>query len=106
MRIFNSLIVPKNLIEGTLWDFFNIRSVAKNQNKLKRGPFEDITKIFEKEVSQSRKKGGVSYCRKSENLLLRNTCKKLAHTHGLRVVARKKKHPPFPITLAYRKCNK
>ena len=60
--------------------------------------------------------------------------KKLAHTHGfehepsglkskhlttrprtretcvlpreIRVVARKKKHPHFPITLAYRKCNK
>ena len=33
MRIFNSLIVPKNLKEGTLWDFFNIRSVAKYQKK-------------------------------------------------------------------------
>ena len=108
--------------------FFNTRSVAKYQ-KLKGGPFEDILKIS---VSQSRKKGGVSYCRKSENLLLRNTCKKIAHTHGFehepsglkskhlttrprtpelcdlrvetRVVAREKKHAHFPITLAYRKC--
>ena len=38
--------------------FFNIRSVAKYQNKLKGGPFEDIKKFSKK--SQSRKKGGVS----------------------------------------------
>ena len=59
MRIFNSLIVPKNLKEGTLWDFFNIRSIAKDQNKLKGGPFEDIKK-FSKKFHQARKKGGVS----------------------------------------------
>ena len=46
MRIFNSLIVLKNLKEGTLWDFFNNRSVAKYQNKLKGGPFEDIKRTL------------------------------------------------------------
>ena len=38
--------------------FFNIRSVAKYQNKLKGGPFEDI-KNFSKSLTKS-KKGGVS----------------------------------------------
>ena len=51
--------MPKNLKEGTLWDFFNIHSVAKYQNKLKGRPFEDIEK-FSKKVSQSRKKEEVS----------------------------------------------
>ena len=71
--------------------------------------------------------------KKVRNLCFGILVKKLAHTHGfehetsglkskhlttrprtretcelpreIRVVARKKKHPHFPITLAYRKCN-
>ena len=39
MRNLNSLIVPKNLKEGTLWDFVNIHSVAKYQKK-KEDPLE------------------------------------------------------------------
>ena len=54
MRIFNSLIVPENLKEGTLWDFFNISSGAKYQNKLKGGPFGEIKKFSEKK-SQPKK---------------------------------------------------
>ena len=123
MRIFNCLIVPKNLKEGILWDFLTF-VLLQNINKLKGGPFEDI-RNFRKKVSQSRK---------SENLLLRNICKKkLAHTHGSNTnpvgwkasilpldherlnyatcglkrerCRAEKKHPHFPITLAYRKCN-
>ena len=59
MRIFNSLIVPKNLKEGTRLGFFNIRSVAKHQNKLKGGPFEDSRKFSKKSLTEP-KKGGVS----------------------------------------------
>ena len=47
MRIFNSLIVPKNLKEGTLSGFLNIRSVAKYQ-KMKGGIFGDMKKKCEK----------------------------------------------------------
>ena len=47
IRIFNSLIVPKNLKEGTLWDFFNIRSVAKYQKKM-GGIFGDMKKNCKK----------------------------------------------------------
>ena len=56
MRIFNSLIVPKNL-KGTLLGFFNICSVAKYQNKLKGGPFEDIIKFSKKKSHKAEKKG-------------------------------------------------
>ena len=47
-----SRIVPKNVKEGTLWDFLNIDSVAKYQN-LMGGT---IKKIRKKSVSQCRKK--------------------------------------------------
>ena len=75
-RIFKSHSAEKS--ERDPLGFFNIRSVAKYQNKLKGGPFEDIKNFSKKKVSQSRKKGRVSYSRKSENLLLRNTCKKIS----------------------------
>ena len=55
MRIFKSHSAEKSERRDPL-GFFNIRSVAKNQNKLKGGPFEDIKK-FSKKVSKSRKKG-------------------------------------------------
>ena len=54
MRIFNGLIVPKNL-KGTLWDFLTF-VVVEYQKKLKGGPFGVIEK-FSKKVSQSRKGG-------------------------------------------------
>ena len=57
MRIFNSLIVAKNVKGGPL-GFFNIHSGAKHQ-KIEGGPFEDFKK-FRKKVSQSRKRGGES----------------------------------------------
>ena len=112
--------------------FFNIRSVAKYQANWWENPLKTLKK-FRKKVSQSRKGVGVSVP-KSENLLLRNTCKKLVHTHGLehepsglkskhlttrprtpglcdlraetRELSSGKKHPHFPITLAHRKCKK
>ena len=40
MRIFNSLIVPKNVKGGPL-GFFSIHSVAKHY-KIEGGPFEDF----------------------------------------------------------------
>ena len=54
MRIFNSLIVPKN-VKGDPLGFFNIHSGAKHQKK--GGPFEDFEKF---RVSQSQKRGGES----------------------------------------------
>ena len=56
--------------------FFNIRSVAKYQNKLKGGPFEH-KKISQKKSHKAEKREE-SQCLKSENLLLRNTCKKIS----------------------------
>ena len=67
MRIFNSLIVPKNLKEGT---------VAKYQKKMKRGPFETKKshKAEKREESHSVEKVG-TFC-------FGKLVKKLAHTHG------------------------
>ena len=44
MRIFNSLIVPKNLKEGTLWDFLTF-VLLQNTKKMKGGIFGDMKKI-------------------------------------------------------------
>ena len=57
MRIFNSLIVPKNVKGGPL-DFFNVHSVAKHQ-KIEEGPFEDFKK-FRKKSHKAEKRGGES----------------------------------------------
>ena len=54
MRIFNSLIVPKNVKGGPL-GFFNIHSVAKQQ-KNRRGALLKLRKNSKKK-SQNRKKG-------------------------------------------------
>ena len=63
MRIFNSLIVPKNL-EETLLNFLTF-VLLQNTKKMKRGPFGDIKKIFENKSQKAEKGGGgVSYCRK------------------------------------------
>ena len=47
MRIFNSLIVPKNLKEGTLWDFLTF-VLLQNTKKMKGGIFGDMKKIAKK----------------------------------------------------------
>ena len=85
MRIFNSLIVLKNLKEGTLWDFFNNRSVAKYQNKLKGGPFEDIKrtlKNFSKKSLTKPKREESHSAEKVRTFCFGILVKKLAHTHG------------------------
>ena len=52
MRIFNSLIVPKNLKEVTLWDFLTF-VMLQNTKKMKGGISGDMKKNCEKK-SQSR----------------------------------------------------
>ena len=47
MRIFNSLIVRKNLKEGTLWDFLTF-VLLQNTKKMKGGIFGDMKKNCEK----------------------------------------------------------
>ena len=47
MRNFNSLIVPKNLKEGTLWDFLTF-VLLQNTRKMKRGILGDMKKIAKK----------------------------------------------------------
>ena len=47
MRIFNSLIVPKNLKAGTLWDFLTF-VLLQNTEKMKGGIFGDMKKNAEK----------------------------------------------------------
>ena len=53
MTILNSLIVPKNLKGGTLWNF-QTSIMFQNIKKIEGGPFGTIKKIFEKK-SQSQK---------------------------------------------------
>ena len=70
MRIFNSLIVPKNLKKDTLLNFLTI-VVLQNIKKMKGGPF------FENKSQKAEKgEGGSHMVEKSENLLLRKFCKK------------------------------
>ena len=57
MRIFNSLIVPKNVKGGPL-DFFNIHSVAKHQ---KIGDPLKTLKNFEKSLTKPKKGRGKSH---------------------------------------------
>ena len=52
MTILNSLIVPKNLKEGTLWDFY-ISIMLQNILKIEGGPFRDIKK-FSKQTKNRR----------------------------------------------------
>ena len=131
MRILNSLIVPKILKKGgTLWDFLTF-FLLQNIKKLKGGLFGDIWKISKKSLTKPK---SLIVPKKVRNLCFGILVKKLAHTHGfehetsglkskhlttrprtretcelpreIRELSRgKKKHPHFPITLAYRKCN-
>ena len=65
-----SRIVPKKVKGGTLWDFLNIHSNAKNQ-KLMGGTMKE--KIREKiSLTVSKKKRKVSECQKKWTLLLWN----------------------------------
>ena len=47
MRIFNSLIVPKNLKAGTLWDFLTF-VLLQNTEKMKGGILGDMKKNAKK----------------------------------------------------------
>ena len=51
MRIFNSLIVPKNLKECTLWDFLTF-VLLQNTKKMKEGIFGDMKKKLRKKVTK------------------------------------------------------
>ena len=55
MRIFSSLSAEKSERRDSL-GFFKIRSVAKYQNKLKGGPFEDIKKFSKKKSHKAEKR--------------------------------------------------
>ena len=51
MRIFNSLTVPKNLKEGTLWGFLTF-VLLQNTKKMKGGIFGDMKKKLRKSVTK------------------------------------------------------
>ena len=137
MRIFNSLIVPKNLEEGTLWDFLTF-VLLQNTKKMKGGIFGDMKKSEKKSQSRNNaQKILVKGETRTHVLLLGRPqiilinlyakCQRLRQvlevgqlpevatatnsdyaTCGLKRESfrAEKKHPHFPITLAYRKCNK
>ena len=81
----NSLIVPKILKKGTLWDFLTF-VLLQNIKKIERRTLWGHLKTFEKKSHKAEKKSHKAEkshsAEKNQNLLLRNTCKKLAHTHG------------------------
>ena len=64
MRIFNSLIVPKNLKEETLLNFLTF-VLLQNIKKMKGGPFGDIKKSFENKSQKAEKgEGGLILSKK------------------------------------------
>ena len=77
----NSLIVPKILKKRDPLGFFNIRSLAKYQ-KIERRTLWGHLKNFEKKSHKAEKKSHKAEkphsAEKSQNLLLRNTCKKIS----------------------------
>ena len=75
MRIFNSLIVPKNLKEETFGNFLTF-VLLQNIKKMKGGPFGDIKKFSKISLRKPKRGRGSLIVEKSENLLLRKTCKK------------------------------
>ena len=76
MRIFNSLIVPKNLKEETLWNFQR-SFCCKISKKMKGGPFGDIKKFSKISIKKPKRGEGESHVvEKSENLLVRKFCEK------------------------------
>ena len=58
MRFFKSHSAEKSERRDHL-GFFNIRSVAKYQNKVKGGPFKDIEKFSKKSLKKPKKGRGL-----------------------------------------------
>ena len=65
--------------QGTLWDFLNIRSLAKHQKIERKNPLGTL-KNCQKSLrgTQSRKGGKSHSAEKSGSLLLRNACEKIS----------------------------
>ena len=82
MRIFNSLIVPKNLKEGTLWDFLTFGLLQNIKTNRREDPLRTL-KNFPKKVSQSRKREESHSAENVRTFCFGILVKKLAHTHGL-----------------------
>ena len=128
MKNFNdSLIVPKILKKGTLWDFSTI-VLLQNIKKKEKRMFWGHLKNFEKKVSKPK---SLIVPKKVRTFCFRILVKNLAHTHGFEhestgleskhlttrpkkselcdlrseTSCRAEKNLHFPITLAYRKCN-
>ena len=57
MRIFNSLIVPKNLKEETLLNFLTF-VLLQNIKKMKGGPFGDIKKFSKISLKKPKREEG------------------------------------------------
>ena len=74
IRILNSLIVPKILKKGTLWDFLTF-VLLQNIKKIERKTLWGHLKNFEKKSHKAEKSHSAE---KSQNLLPRNTCKKIS----------------------------
>ena len=53
MTILNSLIVPKNLKEGTLWDFY-ISIMLQNILEIEGDPFETLKNFRKSEKSKNK----------------------------------------------------
>ena len=80
MRIFNSLIVPKNLKEETLLNFLTF-VLLQNIKKMKGGPFGDIKKFSK--ISLKKPRGSLILSKKVRIFCFENFVKKkLAHRHG------------------------
>ena len=82
MRIFNSLIVPKNLKEETLLNFLTF-VLLQNIKKMKGGPFGDIKKFSKKGLKKPKKgRGSLILSKKVRIFCFENFVKKIAHSHG------------------------
>ena len=134
-RIFNSLIVPKNL-KGTLWDFLTF-VLLQNTKKMKGGIFGDMKKNCEKShkaeitctiLAKGETRTHVLLLGRTQIILI-NTYAKFQKLRQVLEVGQlpevvtaaysdyatcglkrescraEKKHRHLPITLAYRKCN-
>ena len=67
MRIFNSLIVPKNLKGGTLWDFSTF-VLLQNIKQMKGGLFGDIKKFSKKCLTKPKRRE--SHSAEKESLIV------------------------------------
>ena len=79
IRILNSLIVPKILKKGTLWDFLTFVLLQNIKKKLKGGLFGDILKISKKSLTKPKSH---IVPKKVRTFCFGILVKKLAHTHG------------------------